>query len=221
VSLPVVTVVIPTVDGREDHFDRCWQAYTRLADGAYELDLVIERNHPTCGHGWQAGLERASARSDYFHFTCDDIEPRPGWAGPAMEACDQGFLPAPQVFNPDGVPQSHPEWGKVGADWAAVYMTALPFASRAQMERIAPLLTLHYFSDDWFSFRGGKAGWPTRLRSGYTFTHHWAQHKRGAGMSEGNRLNYDAALYEQAKAMVERGEWNAPWPPPEIARPSG
>ncbi len=156
-SIPVVTVVIPTVDGREEHFERCWRAYTDCVVGAYELDLIIERNHPTCGHAWQAGLERISTHSQYVHFTCDDIEPRPGWSDQAIEAVERGFLPAPQVYGPQGQPQSHPHWGRVGTDWEPVYMTSLPFVSRAQLEKIVPLFTSHYSSDDWFSYRGDPA----------------------------------------------------------------
>jgi hypothetical protein len=221
VSLPVISVIIPTVDGREDHFERCWQAYRDCAGGAYELNLIIERNHPTCGAAWQAGLDRASTRARYFHFTCDDIEPHPGWAQPAVEAADLGFLPAPQVYAPDGYPQSCPQVGVVGRDWAEVSMTALPFVSRAQLEKIVPLLTCHYYTDDWFSYRGSRQGWRSRLRTGYSFTHHWAQHLRGAGMTEGGRMQYDELLFQQARKMVEAGQWTEPWPPPEIARPNG
>src|SRR5438445_12859155 len=102
-SLPVVSVVVPTVDGREEHLDRLVRTYAATAEGCYELDLVVKRNYPTCGHGWQAGLE--DIRGEYVHFTCDDIEPHPGWALPAMECVDRGFLPRPHVYRPQGAPQ--------------------------------------------------------------------------------------------------------------------
>lgn len=57
--LPLISVIVPTVDGREDHLERCVRTYTELAAGNYELQLIIERNHPTCGLGWQAGSEKA------------------------------------------------------------------------------------------------------------------------------------------------------------------
>jgi hypothetical protein len=217
VSLPRVTVIVPTIDGRQDHMARCTAAYFNCAHGSYELDFIVMHNFPTCGHGWQAGL--SSVQGQYVHFTCDDIEPRPGWAQPAIEAVERGFLPAPQVYDPQGTPQSYPLWGHVGQDWAEVNMTTLPFVSRAQLEKIVPLFTSHYFSDDWFSYRGRKAGWPSRLRTGYSFTHHWAQHQRGAGMTEGQRLNYDRVLFDQAVRMSEMDRWDMPWPTPEIARP--
>lgn len=213
VSLPVITVVIPTVDGREEHFERAWRSYTLLAEDSYELDLIIERNHATCGLAWQAGLGRRSIHSQYVHLTADDIEPWSGWHAPAIAAADQGFLPAPQVYDPSGYPQSHPEPGKVAPDWTEVHMSALPFASAEQAEKIVPLMTGHYFTDDFFSWRGNRAGYPCRLRTGYAFTHFWAQHRRGAGMSMDGRMKHDENLFNLAKTMVENGEWNAPWPP--------
>jgi hypothetical protein len=211
VSLPVISVIIPTVTGREDHFTRCISAYGTCSQGAYDLQLVVERDHPSCGAAWQAGLERA--KGDYIHLTCDDIEPLPGWHVPAIEAVENGFLPAPQVYDPNGVPQSHPQPGVVGMDWAPVHMSALPFCSAGQMEKIAPLMTAHYFTDDFFSYRGIRQGWQCKLRVHYAFRHHWAQHRRGAGMSEAARMQLDQSYYIRAMEMVLAGQWNAPWPP--------
>jgi hypothetical protein len=208
----LVSVIIPTVEGREDHFNRCVNAY--LDRTVNSVQIIVESNHASCGLAWQAGLRHVAG--DYAHLTCDDIEPLQDWDVPAIEAVDAGFLPAPQVCDVNGYPQSHPQVGVLGEDWAPVRMSALPFASAAQMEKIAPLLTCHYYSDDWISWRGARAGWPCRLRSGYRFTHHWAQHRRGAGMSEADRMTYDKALYEQAQEMAEAGEWTEPWPPAGI-----
>jgi hypothetical protein len=210
VSLPLISVIVPTVPGREGHLSRCVRAYTTQAPGNYGLDLVIEHDHATVGLGWQAGAGKA--RGDFLHLTNDDIEPRPGWHAPAIEAIEQGFLPAPQVYGPDGDPQSWPEPGKAGADWAPVPMSSLPFMSRAQWERITPLLTSHYYSDDFISWRGRLAGWPPALRSGYAFTHHWAQVRRGAGMTEQERMRHDRGLYDEAIRRAARGEWTVPWP---------
>lgn len=205
VSLPLVSVIVPTVPGRADHLRRCAGAYADLAPGNYRLDLVVERGRPAAGIAWQAGAERA--RGEFLHLTNDDIEPRAGWHSPAIEAVERGYLPAPQVSGPAGEPQSLPAWGTLGDDWAPVAMTTLPFCSRAQWEKIGPLAELHYYSDDFFSYRGRKAGWPPVLRSGYSFTHHWAQAGRGAGMTEDERMAYDRGLYDEAVNRAERGEW--------------
>jgi hypothetical protein len=207
----VISVIIPTVEGREKYLENCIRAYTAHAEGGYELDLIVEHDHPSCGAGWQAGLERA--KGEYIHLSDDDIEPRAGWHAPAIEAVSFGFLPAPQVCDPNGYPQSHPQEGVLGADWTPVHMSALPFASAQQMEKIAPLLTCHYFSDDYISWRGARAGWPCVLRARYAFIHHWAQVKRGAGMTQEERMVHDRKLFEEAMRRVQAGTWNAPWPP--------
>ena len=211
VSLPLISVIVPTVPGREDHLRRCVAAYASQAPGGYELDLIVEHDHATVGLGWQAGAEKA--RGEWLHLTNDDIEPHPGWHGPAIEAVERGHLPAPQVCDPDGMPQSWPQPGRLGEDWAPVPMTSLPFMSQEQWEKIAPLLTCHYYTDDWVSYRGRVAGWPSVLRAGYAFTHHWATVRRGAGMSEAERMAHDKLLYDEAVRRSERGEWTKPWPP--------
>lgn len=209
-SFPRISVIVPTVPGREDHLARCTDAYTRLAAGNYDLELIVEHDHRSCGLGWQAGAQYASG--DFIHLTDDDIEPWPGWHVPAIEVVERGCIPAPQVYSPAGYPQSHPQPGFVGSDWTVVHMSALPFCSRQQWEEIQPLFTAHYFTDDFFSVRAQRAGWTVRLRTGYAFTHHWAQVRRGAGMPEPDRMRNDEALYREALRRVESGEWTEPWP---------
>jgi hypothetical protein len=204
VTLPLITVVVPTIPGREDHLERCVTAYTNLAAGCYTLNLVIERGHPAVGVAWQAGAEKAAG--EYLHLTNDDIEPHPGWHLPAIEAVQRGFLPAPQVHGPAGDPQSLPAWGTIGEDWAPVTMSTLPFMSRAQWEKIGPVAQVHYYADDYISYRGRKAGWPAVLRAGYSFTHYWARHGRGAGMTEDERMDYDRARYNEAVNADARGD---------------
>jgi hypothetical protein len=209
-SLPKISVILPTVTGREDYLARAVSSYEMHSPGNYELDLVVETNHASCGLGWQAGWERCTG--DYILFTCDDIVACTGWAAPAVEAVDLGFLPAPQVYAPNGEPQSLPSAGVVGQDWAEVHMSALPFASRAQMAKVVPLFTAHYFTDNWISWRGQRAGWPCRLRSDFAFIHWWAQHKRGAGVTEHERMYLDQRLFEEACRRADAGTWTEPWP---------
>jgi hypothetical protein len=67
-------------------------------------------------------------------------------------------------------------------------------------------------SDDFFSDRARRAGWPSLMCNGYAFRHHWAQHRRGAGMTENERMTHDQQLYYQAIQMVTYGQWDKPWP---------
>lgn len=203
-----ISVIIPTIVGREGHFERCVAAY--LSNSVNSVQLIVEGDHPSCGLAWQNGLKYAEG--DYIHLTCDDIEPKPGWDVPAIEAVEAGFLPAPQCYTEDGTPDSAPKLGEVGKDWAVVHMSGLPFTSADQMSKIQPLLTCHYFTDDWVSWRGSRHGWLTRLRTDYAFIHHKAQVGRGAGMSENERVEHDGQLYLQAKLAVRMGQWTEPWP---------
>lgn len=206
--MTLISVIIPTIQGREDHYERCLASYR---DGSVnQVQIITEREHASCGLAWQAGLNKVAG--SYIHLTCDDIEAKPGWDVPAVEAVLAGFLPAPQVCDPSGNPQSAPQTGVLHPDWTPAPMTALPFCSSLQMVAIAPLFTAHYYTDDFFGWRGVTAGWPIMLRSGYAFTHHWAQHRRGAGMSEIERMEHDRQLYHQARGMVELGQWTKPWP---------
>lgn len=204
--VPLISVVIPTVDGREDQLARTLGAYASQAPGAYRLNVIVVHNLPCVGAAWQQGA--GSATGDYLHLGNDDTEPHPGWHLPAIESAGAGILPAPQVYGPAGEPQSLPEWGKLAADGTPVSMSTIPFCAMAQWEKISPLDTrLHYYADDFFSFRGKLAGYPVVLRSGYAFTHQWAQPGRGAGMSEGGRMVHDLPLYQESSARVLAGQW--------------
>jgi hypothetical protein len=210
--LPKISVCIPTVTGREDYLGRCVDSYTKWAPGNYELELCVEWNHPSCGAGWWAASERC--HGEYIHLTCDDIEALEGWSLPAVADCDEGWLPAPQVYGPTGQPQSLPVVGWVAPDKTPVKMTALPFMSRAQYDRIRPLFTAHYFTDDYVSARGEWLGIQTRLRTGYAFMHWWAQVKRGAGFAtDSERMTHDQALFNECLRRIRAGEWTEAWPP--------
>jgi Glycosyl transferase family 2 len=212
----LISVVMPTIPGRETIYSRCARTYLELERADREtadvtLEFITEQDHPTVGSAWQAGADKATG--DYIHLTNDDCEPRPGWWRPAVEACDAGFLPSPMVYAPDGTPQGLPQWGKIAEDWTPVTCAMIPFLSRKQWEQVQPLLLTHYHSDNWVTWRAGQGGWPCRLRTGYAFTHHWAQPGRGAGMSEGDRMAHDERLYHQALLMAQAGQWVKPWPP--------
>lgn len=207
----MISVIIPTVPGRELVFERVLKAYER-SSMPIGLEIIVERDHPTVGCAWQAGA--AKATGDYIHMGNDDCEPWPFWWVPAVEACQAGYVPSPMVRNAEGYPQSLPTWGEVADDWTPVECMTIPFMSREQWEKIQPLLLSHYYSDNFITDRAAAGGWPCVLRLGYAFTHYWASARRGAGMStQGERDAYDKELYKQALGKVVAGEWSEPWPP--------
>lgn len=194
--MSVITVVVPTVAGREEHFARCVTAYRQRS--VHELRIVTLHDMPTCGEAWNAGAEQASG--DYLHFSADDLEPAAGWDVAAVACADEGWLPAPRIVRPDGTLDYCGVHGRELPDRMPVAMSVIPFMTMAQWDRIGPVPAIHYFSDNWISWRGRRLGYPTMVRRGYAFTHHWAQPGRGAGMTYEQRMAHDRAIYEDAVA---------------------
>lgn len=205
----MISIVIPTVTGREDHYQRCATAYAERTKTRFEL--ITEFDHATVGLAWQAGATRA--KGDYIHLTCDDLEPLDGWDAAATATADRGFLPAPKVTDArNGALQSRPAWGHEFPDGTDTGITIVPFLTREQWEAVRPLFTGHYYTDDFISDRARQAGWPPSMCNAYAFRHHWAQHRRGAGMTENERMTHDQVMYYEALQRVAHGQWREPWP---------
>jgi hypothetical protein len=205
----VISVVIPTVTGREDHYERCARAYAERTDARYEL--ITEVDHATVGLAWQAGAVKA--KGDYIHLTCDDLEPLHGWDVAAVAVTTGGRQPAPKVTSAiDGSLQSRPVWGQEIPEGTDTGISVIPFLTRDMWEAVRPLFTAHYYTDDFVSERARRAGYPPAMCNAYAFRHHWAQHRRGAGMTENERMVKDQQLYWEALQRVADGQWTEPWP---------
>ncbi len=196
----MISVVIPTIQGREEHLARCVAAYE--AHTTVPFELIVEHDHPACGPAWNAGAARATG--DILHFSADDLEPQPGWHVPAMEALAAGTLPAPRLVNQHGRLDSCGLHGVEMEDWAPVPMSVVPFLPCDLWAQVGPVLPIHYFTDNWISWRGARAGWPTVVRRGFAFTHHWAEVGRGAGMSYEQRMRHDRLMFLDAVREVEQ-----------------
>ena len=196
--MAAITVVIPTVRGREDHYERCVEAY-RTRSAGHAIHLVTVRDMDTCGLAWNAGAAQAAEQPpDYLHFTADDLEPHWGWDVAAIEAVKANKLPAPRIVNPAGHLDYCGEHQTELPDWQRVQMSVIPFMSWAQWQKIGPALDCHYFTDNHLSWRGLRAGYETVVRRGYEFTHHWAQARRGAGMTVEQRMAHDRDVFNAA-----------------------
>lgn len=194
----MISIVVPTVKGREHHLKKCLKAYEETTDD-YEIHVLLDR--PACGQAWVEGAEVATG--DYLHFSADDLEPFPGWWQAAMYTADAGVLPAPRILNTDGTLQTC--GGQDGFEERPTgYSTdfsRIPFMTRAQWEQIAPIVSdflcsTHYFTDNAISWAGWQQRIPTAVHREYQFTHHFAQEKRGAGMTERDRMIHDHALFQ-------------------------
>lgn len=200
----MISVVIPTVAGREEHLERCLTAYAENTVGE-GVELLVQRDHATCGLAWNAGV--AEARGEFLHLTADDLEPRPGWNVPAQETVERGKLPAPVVLRRrliEGYPVDVPEtsgghWGRSLADREITLGTCVvPFCLlRDWRANVGPSLETHYFTDNWFTDQCRRAGLEFVVRQGYAFVHHWATAGRGAGMGESERIEHDRVTYQE------------------------
>lgn len=200
-----ITVVIPTVSGRETDLARCLDAYRSRS--THDIEIATFLDFATCAEGWNAGAK--FAKGGYLHFSADDLEPHEGWDVAAVEACEAGVLPAPRIVNPSGALDYCGVHGVEMEDWARVQMSVVPFMPLDLWAQIGPVPPIHYYSDNYVSWRAARAGWPTVVRRGFAFTHHWAQPGRGAGMSYEQRMAHDEALFLAAVRDEAEGSHGA------------
>lgn len=193
-----LAIVIPTVPGREEHLERCLQAYWRTAPDAC---VYVEHDHSSCGEGWIAGAAKAEP-FDYLHLTADDLEPHEGWLAPAIEAVDKGYIPAPVITHPGGALESA---GLAGfsmyagpyVDWQPIEATTVPFLTAEMWDAIG-MLPIHYCSDLWVSHVGRRHGWETAIRDQMRFTHYTAPAGRNYGRVGDDNRAYLEAIQELA-----------------------
>lgn len=188
---PTLTIVMPTITGREHWLEKALLAFTSLTSVDHEI--LVEVDHPGCGLAWQAGGERA--QGSYIYMAADDVEPMEGWDTAAIEACDRGVLPAPRIYHTDGRLQScGGSWETLERDGAETRYTRAPFMSREQWEVAQPMLPCHYYTDDWVSWRCRKMGIPSVVTYGYRLIHHLAPE----GRNEAPRMQTDLDIFRRA-----------------------
>lgn len=195
----MISIIIPTVKGRERFLDECLASYAAHSHD-YELHVIVDR--PACGIAWVEGAEKAVG--DYIHFSADDLQPLQGWQEAAIQTADMGVLPAPRILNGDGSLQTcGGNDGFIERPTGHITdFTRIPFMRRDQWEqirdRVEPFLReAHYYTDNAISFAGTEKGIRTAVHRGYAFIHHFAQEKRGAGMSEPDRMRHDYQLFQK------------------------
>lgn len=166
----MISVVIPTVDGREDLLEQTKQAFRDTA----EVEFIVVRNERTCGDAWNMGAERASGQ--YLMLAGDDLLPQGGWAEVAIEAANANVLPAPRITTPDGKLECCGTLGQGlyidGKEGAPVYNAPIPFFRLMYWEQIGPAPSIHYYADDYLSYRARfNAGLSIEVRREYSFVH--------------------------------------------------
>lgn len=196
-----ISVVIPTVKGREGVLKTCIRGYQKHS--VNQVEIIIMRDRPTCGRAWLESLPYADG--DYIHFTADDLEPHEGWDQDVIEMASNGIQPSPRIIydgavvfcgNHLGAGAVEPETGTV------VGMSVIPFLSREMLNAVLPLLDAHYYTDDWISWQLERKGYQTQCCRTYEFEHHVSNVKRGAGMSQTDRMFHDRLIYEAARRAM-------------------
>lgn len=166
----MISVVIPTISGREDSLARCVESYCL---SSMEVEVIVVRNAPSCGHAWQKGYSQS--KGEYVHFTADDIIPFPNWWLGATQMLEIGIVPAATVFAPNGkLAVCDSPLGDMGLHPNVL----VPMLTREMLDLGDWLLPIHYGSDDWITYRAVELGMDVRRCPGYDFTHFVANEGR-------------------------------------------
>jgi len=192
----MISVIIPTLSGREESLARAVAAYKKTL-GRRKHEIIVIKDKPTwptaCNEGY------AESQGDILHFSADDLEPLPGWHREALAwLAKHDELPAPKVLNhsADGVFDNAAD----GFDGETTWFTRIPIMRRDQYERIGPWPEYNYVADIWLSEKARMVlGIQTRMIYSYAFIHHW--HMKGRKDDE----HVMAAAWEAIEQL--RQEW--------------
>lgn len=171
--MSLLTIVMPTILGREEELERTIEAYERLTPA--KIEWIVEHDHPTCAAAWTAGAEKATG--EMLHLGNDDLEPETtGWFIAAAHCLRAGNVPLGWV--------TEDALGRFGRDF-----TRVPMCMR---EWWRPLPDLHYYSDNLFGDWMRQAGHPPTIAEGFDFYHRRSM----VGRDESRpRVERDYAVY--------------------------
>lgn len=193
----MLSIVIPTISGREESYERARASYEATTDCEHEIITIRDaETWPTaCNEGY------AQAQGDIVHFTADDLEALPGWWQGAVQMLEErDELPAAAVYDYRPPPEGHFANAVDGPDGALVHFTRVPILRRDQYERIGPWPEIVYYADLWVSEKARTLGIETRINYTYAFVHHWSQVGR-----VDSQANLDGAGRDLARLRVMMG----------------
>lgn len=172
----MISIILPTISGREASLARALAAYREHTTNPYEF--VIVHDQPSWSTACNVGYARAAG--EILHFSADDLEPLPGWDIEAVEWLgNHDELPAPVClnFSADG------KWDNEmdGPDKAVTHFTRIPIMRQDQHQRIGLWPRENYVADIWVSEKAKSLGILTRMIHSYRFIHHWEQTGRDDG----------------------------------------
>lgn len=168
-----ISVVMPTISGREESCARMVDAYVQRTKG-YELEVINPKDFPSWPAGCNAGVLRVSSAADVVHFGADDLEPLEGWADAMLETLSRGRIPAPQLWDHEKT-DTPPMNASDGMPGSITAFSRVPALLHEWVDLIGPWPLMDYFADNWVSDKARSIGIETVVTAGYSFVHHWNQ----------------------------------------------
>jgi hypothetical protein len=164
----MLSVVVPTISGREESLARTLASYEATLEGV-EHEIIVVKDESSWPRACNVGYSRA--HGDVIHWTADDLEAAPGWYDDIPAFLQNDELPAPAVYDYrlDGKFANAVD----GEDGALTWFTRVPLCRRDQAERIGLWPEITYYADVWFSEKARSVGIETRMLYTYAFVHHW------------------------------------------------
>lgn len=184
----MISIICPTIKGREHWLERCIASYEATTTGEYELKIL--HDYPNCNAAWNVGLPETSG--EIVHITADDIEAHPGWVESGLKALESNFIPCPRILNPDGTLQSCGNDDSENHDGTPSVVARIPLFKREWAEHFFPFPEMQYMGDHWLTAKCEQAGIPTLVVRDYLFTHGFAMEGRIDTLAE------DVKKYEEA-----------------------
>ena len=171
----MISIVIPTIDSREEYLERAIASFAATTTDAYEL--LVYRNRATCGIAWNEALQEA--QGEYILLAADDLEAHPGWMEAGIECIEKRHaLPCPRILNWDGTLQSCGSTDQEARTGDGSQVARIPFFPRSLVSHLYPIFSNHYAGDYWITWKARKAGWPTVVIREMLFTHHMLEQGR-------------------------------------------
>jgi hypothetical protein len=166
----MISIVIPTISGREESLAGVLDAYEKTT--GIEKEIIVMLDRPSWPKACNEGYEQSNG--EIIHFGADDLEPLPDWwRNPLAWLQEHDELPAPRVwdYRQEGQYMNLED----GGDGDIPHFTRVPILTRSQYERIGPWPLIDYYADVWLSEKARTLGIETRMVFGYDFVHHWSQ----------------------------------------------
>lgn len=174
----ILSIVMPTIDGRQAELVPTVAAYERLTP--VTIEWIVELGHRNCGAAWNAGSRKATG--DVLHMGADDLEPASSaWFPAALSAIVRGGVPLGWV--------DEDAMGRFGRDFPRVVIC------RREWWRDVP--EVHYYSDNAFGDLMTASGHTPFVAEGFDFHHRRSM----VGRDESpERVARDRECYERSRS---------------------